>query len=231
MARFGRPHRHLRECGSTNTVGRELAIAGAPDGTVVTADRQTAGRGRQGRSWATLPAGAALSYSAIHRGRISPLLSLAAAIAVCEAIESLTPLEPQIKWPNDVWIEQRKCAGILVEARPQDGWAVIGIGINLNVAAHDFPVEVRDNATSVGHGATPSGATAALNRALARWTEASDAAVTAEFRRRDALKGRPVRWSEGSGIADGIDEHGSLIVRGDEGSVHALPAGEVHLLR
>lgn len=228
--RFGTPHRHLRECASTNTVARELAEAGALDGTVVTADRQTAGRGRQGRSWAPLPAGSALSYSVLRRGEVSPLLSLAVAIGVCEAIESLAPVVTTVKWPNDIWIAGRKCAGILVEARPQDEWAVIGIGINLAVAPGDFPPDVAERATSVGHGVGPAAATAALNEHLAQWTEQADAAVIEAFRDRDSLIGKAVRWAEGTGAAEGIDGHGNLVVRDAAGGVHSLAAGEVHLL-
>lgn len=230
--RFGQPHRHLRECESTNTIARELAAAGAPDGTVVTADRQTSARGRQGRGWITLPLGASLAYSAIFRDEtIQPLLPLTVALAVCEAAEGLAPIETRLKWPNDVWIDGRKCAGILVEARPQEGWAVIGIGLNLAIAPEDFPPEIRDRATSVGHDSTPAQATAALNASLSGWVERSDDEIVAAFRDRDALKGRRVRWAAGAGVADGIDGQGNLVVRDDEGAVHALSAGEVHLLR
>ena len=197
---------------------------------VVTADAQSAGRGRQGRGWTTVP-GRSLAYSAIRRMTpITPLLPLTVAVAVCEAIESLAPVRAQIKWPNDIWIDGRKCAGILVEARPQGGWAVIGIGLNLDVAEGDLPGEVSDRATSVGHGATVKTATAALNRALSHWLSPSADSVTEAFRRRDALQGQLVRWSDGSGRAEGIDESGNLVVRDEGGAVSALSAGEVHLL-
>src|SRR5262249_60422497 len=130
------------------TRARELAEAGAPGGTVVTAAEQTAGRGRQGRSW-TAPAGAALLYSAILRPleRRHAQLPLAAAVAVCDAAEALeSGLECRIKWPNDVWVGERKLAGILIEARPQEGWAVVGVGLNLAIAEADFPPELRKTA-------------------------------------------------------------------------------------
>src|SRR5436309_12525178 len=113
MTSFGLPRHHLRLTDSTNERARDLAAAGAPDGTVVTADEQTSGRGRRGRGWAA-PPGKALLYSAI----LSPLggghrlLPLAVPLAVCEAVESHAALACRVKWPNDVWISEQKVAGI-----------------------------------------------------------------------------------------------------------------------
>src|ERR1700688_3044794 len=103
---FGAPHRHYLQTDSTNTRARELAAAGAPHGTIVTAADQTEGRGRQGRTW-TAPPGKALLYSAVLRPLGDrPLLPLAAALAVCEAAETLQPeIECGVKWPNDVQVE------------------------------------------------------------------------------------------------------------------------------
>ncbi len=149
---FGEPHHHFERVDSTNTRARELAAEGAEHGTVVTADEQTAGRGRQGRTW-TAPPGKALLYSAIVRPLAARhlMLPLAAPLAVCEAAEELAadPLRCKVKWPNDVLVEGRKLAGILVEARPQDGWAVIGIGLNLSISPDDFPPDLRDKAVSI----------------------------------------------------------------------------------
>ena len=133
---FGDPHEHFERLDSTNTRARELAAEGAGHGTVVTADEQTAGRGRQGRVWTASP-GKALLYSAIVRPLAERhlMLPLAAPLAVCEAAEELaqhgdeatsTDFRCGVKWPNDVLVDGRKLAGILVEARPQDGWAVVG---------------------------------------------------------------------------------------------------------
>ena len=133
---LGGPLVHLDETASTNDRGRELALGGAPHGTVVVAERQTAGRGRQGRTW-TAPPGRALTLSVL--ARMEParmeLLSLAVALAVCHACEETAAVECTVKWPNDVWIDGRKVAGILIEARPQEGWAIIGIGLNVDTAA------------------------------------------------------------------------------------------------
>jgi BirA family transcriptional regulator, biotin operon repressor / biotin---[acetyl-CoA-carboxylase] ligase len=227
---FGRPHRHLRRCDSTNTVARELAAAGAAAGTMVTADEQTAGRGRMGRSWAA-PTGKALLYSAILRPleRRHRLLPLAVPVAVCEAIETVTPVGTAIKWPNDVWIGERKCAGVLIEARPQDRWAVIGVGINVAIGPHEFPDDLRTPATSIGHGATVEATREALNEKLSLWTESGEDEVLAAFRDRDVLRGGGVTYEAGSGVAAGIDDDGNLLVETERGETIALGAGEVSL--
>src|SRR5690349_14616787 len=136
---FGEPHHHHEVADSTNLIAKDLAEDGAPSGTVVTAGEQTAGRGRGERRWVA-PPGAALLYSAILRplDLSHLLLPLAVPIAVCDACEAVAPVTTQVKWPNDVWLDERKLAGILIEARPPD-WAVIGIGINLAIAEEDFP--------------------------------------------------------------------------------------------
>lgn len=255
---FGSPHRHFARIGSTNTVARELAAAGAPHGTIVTAAEQTAGRGRQGRSW-TAPPGSALLYSAILRP-LEPrhsVLPLAVPLAVCEVAERLRPgIDCKVKWPNDIHLEGRKLAGILIEARPQDGWAVLGIGLNLTIAEDEFPVDLRDRATSlfpeppratrppgphnrqdemrVGWAseasASPTEAAAsALSQSLTKWVVAPAEQILAEWRQRDALKGREVSWEKGTGVADGIDERGYLVVRLADGDRVALGAGDVHL--
>jgi BirA family biotin operon repressor/biotin-[acetyl-CoA-carboxylase] ligase len=230
VTEFGRPHLHLRATGSTNDRGRRLAESGAPSGTVVTAGEQSAGRGRHGRVWSA-PAERALLYSAILRPLELEhvLLPLAVPVAVCAAVEALAPVECAIKWPNDVWISERKVAGVLIEARPPD-WAVIGIGVNVAIADADFPDDLRWPATSVGHDATVADAREAVSAALGRWAEAPAAEVVNEFRRRDALSGREIAWEgagEGAGTARGIDERGNLVVELADGEQVSLGAGEV----
>jgi BirA family transcriptional regulator, biotin operon repressor / biotin---[acetyl-CoA-carboxylase] ligase len=249
--KFGLPHRHFRVTDSTNARARELVEAGAPHGTVVTAAEQTAGRGRQGRAW-TAPAGKGLLYSAILRplDERHLLLPLSVPLAVCDAAEELEPgVECQVKWPNDVWVEERKLAGILIEAKPQDGWAVIGVGLNLTVAPDEFPDELKWPATSLfawsggsrGKGRrslpavapptlapTPLTAARCLSRHLDRWIEADRATVLDSWRARDALRGREISWDGGSGIADGIEDSGDLVVLAG-GDRLVLGAGEVHL--
>jgi BirA family transcriptional regulator, biotin operon repressor / biotin---[acetyl-CoA-carboxylase] ligase len=285
---FGWPWRHFARTDSTNTRARELAAGGAPHGAIVTAAEQSEGRGRQGRAW-TAPAGKALLYSAIVR----PLeerhlvLPLAAPLAVCEAAEELAPgVECGVKWPNDVHLEGRKLAGVLIEARPQNGWAVVGVGLNLAIEADEFPLELRDAAISLfssaapppsaggqghsgvkrvgaarpgraaqarpgrpgqdssgraaqarsGQGPTgraaqisPGRAAQVLSRRLARWVEADAESVLAAWRERDVLRGREVAWEGGSGVADGVDDRGYLLVVTPAGDRVAVGAGEVHL--
>jgi BirA family biotin operon repressor/biotin-[acetyl-CoA-carboxylase] ligase len=228
---LGGPHRHYRVTDSTNARARELAESGTPHGTVVTAAEQTAGRGRQGRSW-TAPPGKALLYSAVLRplDERHLLLPLAAPLAVCEAAEELEPgVECAVKWPNDVWVEGRKLAGILIEAKPQEQWAVVGVGLNLAISREEFPPELRDTATSLNAAGSVEEARLALGRALDRWIEAPAPATLAAWRSRDALRGREVSWEGGSGVADGIDDRGHLAVVVAGGDRVLLGAGDVHL--
>jgi BirA family biotin operon repressor/biotin-[acetyl-CoA-carboxylase] ligase len=214
---LGRPRLHHREIDSTNRRARELASAGAPHGTLVTAGAQTAGRGRQGRRWEA-PAGSALLCSLVLR-EFDALLSLRAGLAVADVAGEAA----RVKWPNDVQVEGRKVAGVLVEGRPHEGWAVVGIGVNVS-AAPDLP-----EAAALGRDDV-EGVLAELLRALeARLAAPSEAALDA-LRARDALLGVRVSWDGGAGIAAGIDPDGGLRITTDAGE-RVLSAGEVHLER
>jgi BirA family biotin operon repressor/biotin-[acetyl-CoA-carboxylase] ligase len=159
------------------------------------------------------------------------LLPLAAGVAVAEVIGTeAVGSEAVVKWPNDVLLEGHKLAGILVEGRPQEAWAVLGIGINVAVREQDFPPELRDRAGTMGLG--PEALEPTLERLLSRlerWIDAPAAAVLDALRARDALAGRHVRWAGGEGEAAGIDGEGRLIVLTAAGRT-ALEAGEVHLV-
>ncbi|HWC26630.1 MAG TPA: biotin--[acetyl-CoA-carboxylase] ligase [Solirubrobacteraceae bacterium] len=221
---LGRPRLHHRATDSTSDVARTLAIAGAPHGTLVTAGEQRAGRGRQGRSWSA-PPGRALLMSLVLRDW-PPLLPIVGALAVADVAGAAAA----IKWPNDVLLDGRKLAGVLAEGRPQEGWAVLGIGVNVAVRASDLPAELRDRAASLGlEPAAVEPTLEALLRALARRLAQPTPQLLADYRARDALAGRPVRWAQGEGIARGIDERGFLLVELPDGARTALDAGEVHL--
>jgi BirA family transcriptional regulator, biotin operon repressor / biotin---[acetyl-CoA-carboxylase] ligase len=220
---IGRPRAHHRVTDSTNERAKQLAVAGAPHGTLVTADEQTAGRGRQGRTWSAAP-GEALLLSVVLRSP-DELLPLRAAVAVAESI----PMPAQIKWPNDVWVGGKKVSGILVEGRPQEGWAVLGIG--LNVATRSFPEELSEIATSLaleGASVSREDVLEKLLASLDRLLAADAAEVLAAWRERDALLGEPVAWNGGRGRGAGITDAGALRVETDAGIVE-LDAGEVHL--
>jgi BirA family biotin operon repressor/biotin-[acetyl-CoA-carboxylase] ligase len=214
---LGRPRLHLRSVGSTNARARELAEGGAPHGTLVTASEQTAGRGRQGRTWVT-PPGTAIAASVILRS-FDDLLPLRAGLAVAD----LAGDGARVKWPNDVLLDGRKVAGILVEARAPD-WAVVGIGVNVV----SVPPEVEDIATALGRSDVEA-ALAELLVALDRRVAQPAVDVLAAVRERDALLGRRVRWSGGEGVGAGIDSSGALLVETGSGTT-ALSAGEVHLI-
>jgi BirA family biotin operon repressor/biotin-[acetyl-CoA-carboxylase] ligase len=265
VSTLGRPRLHLRRTDSTNERARALALAGAPHGTLVTASEQTAGRGRQGRRWSA-PAGSSLLMSLVLR---SPprLLPLIAAVAVCDVAGD----ETRIKWPNDIvrahahgqafaqagtagrdagaGEEPRmgapalpKLAGILVEGRPQQGWAVLGIGLNVAVRLEDLPVQLgpgapesvspirRRGAATLGMG--PDQIEPTLERLLGalerRLSEPATATLQA-WRSRDALRGREIAWCGGRGRAEGIDGAGRLVVALADGGQTTLDAGEVHL--
>jgi BirA family biotin operon repressor/biotin-[acetyl-CoA-carboxylase] ligase len=228
MSGFGSPRVHLRLVDSTNKRAVALARAGAPGGTVVTAVEQTAGRGRSGRRWSA-PAGTALLMTAILRpleGR-HRLLPLAAPLAVCDAIEALSPEWCRIKWPNDIWVDERKVSGVLIEARPPE-WAAIGVGVNLSIPEDEFPADLRWPATSVGHSVQTEDMLTALCAALDDWVARDSKEVLTAFRERDVLKGRQVSWEGRDGAAAGIDDDGNLLVRTDAGE-ERLGAGEVSL--
>jgi len=229
QAPLGRPRLHLRRTDSTNERARELAISGAPHGTLVTAAEQTAGRGRQGRRWSA-PAGSSILMSLVLRSP-PPLLPLMAAVAVCDVVGK----EALIKWPNDIVVATEgpaaaptlaKLAGILVEGRPREGWAVLGSGVNVAVRLDELPAELRPDCP-----AAMEPTLALLLTALqGRLGEPAEDTLRA-WRSRDALLGREVAWSTGHGVAEGVDPEGRLLVALDGGGSTALSAGEVHLQR
>jgi BirA family biotin operon repressor/biotin-[acetyl-CoA-carboxylase] ligase len=232
---LGHPRLHFRRVDSTSDRARELALHGAPHGTLVTSAEQTAGRGRQGRSWSA-PPGSALLMSLVLRagasggGGLPQLLPLIAALAVCDVAGE----QAQIKWPNDIVLARgdklAKLAGILAEGRPQEGWAVLGIGINVAVRVEQLPAELHDSAATLGLSrADIEPLLGRLLQALARRLAAPEQDTLTAWRTRDALRGREVAWSAGHGIAQGVDGAGRLVVSLGDGGQAALDAGELHL--
>ncbi len=238
---LGHPRLHHLQIDSTNDRARGLALAGAPHGTLVTAAEQTAGRGRQGRTWSA-PAGSSLLMSLLLRWAATApapgLLPLIAAVAVSDVLGP----EPLIKWPNDIVVPGpdgglAKLAGILVEGRPQERWAVLGIGVNVAVELDSLPAELQGTAATMGRRAEDvEPLLQELLGALAVRLEQPTAELLAAWGARDALRGRRVRWGQagadrqvGEGVAQGVDGTGRLVVALDAGGQTALEAGEVHL--
>ena len=224
---------------STNDVAARLALQGAPEGVVVTADLQTAGRGRFGRAWAS-PPGAGVYASVVFRPtrEVAPLLTIAAGVAIADGVQAATGLAAELKWPNDLYVGARKLAGILAEAA--DAAVVLGFGINVLPAA--YPADVSARATSieaelgrrVDRELVLSECLSALASRYAALQRGEQAAVIAAWRRRGAARfGRRVEWDRtsgpGRGIAQDIDAQGALLVTTDTG-IERVISGEVRWL-
>jgi BirA family biotin operon repressor/biotin-[acetyl-CoA-carboxylase] ligase len=236
---LGSPRHQFVEVDSTQTVARELARSGAPEGTLVVAEHQRAGRGRAGRTWVDRP-GENVLCSLVLRPVLPPArvpqLALTGAVAVAEAVEGITGAAPGIKWPNDLLLGGRKFCGVLAEAA-SDGETValviLGIGINVNQRA--FPAGLEARATSLalelGCAVDRSSLLQAVLISLDRWYEVYGrlgfAAVQPEWSRRSVLAGQPIVSGAVRGVALGIDGDGALLVRSDAGHTHRIVAGEV----
>ncbi len=233
---------HFEEIDSTNLEALRLRERGAPVGTVVIADTQTAGRGRLGRRWDDLPGRCLLMSVLLAAPAQAPgMLPAAAALAAAEAVEALSGVRAQIRWPNDLLVGGRKLAGILAEG-PAGGPAAAGIGVNVNGAPGDLPPALRERATFVSHEAGREMAVARLADELARRLDAvyhllmsgHTPALVERIAERDALAGQHVRARAGertlAGTAVRWLEDGRLLLRDDGGREVALEAGEVTLL-
>jgi BirA family biotin operon repressor/biotin-[acetyl-CoA-carboxylase] ligase len=240
--RFGHPVYLFQQIGSTNDHAKQLAEGGAPEGLLIVAEEQTAGRGRNGRHWLT-PPGAALAFSLILRPPLSAArlsrLTMLAGVAACEAIEQLTGAPAGLKWPNDVLLSGKKVAGILVEgALSGDAldYAVLGLGLNLSwspdPAAVDFPATNLQAET--GQAVDRLKLLRALLVRLEAWYAAvDDTALFAAWQAHLQLMGEPIflRTPEGEwpGRAEGVEADGALLVRLDSGETQRVLAGDVHL--
>jgi BirA family biotin operon repressor/biotin-[acetyl-CoA-carboxylase] ligase len=230
---------------STNRVALEMAESGAPHGTVVVADAQTAGRGRMGRRWVS-PAGKNLYVSLLLRPSVptvdAPVLALVAGVALADAVEAVG-VPAALKWPNDLYCGGRKAAGILAEmASDPDGvrHVVIGVGLNVNVVEDDFPPDLRGTATSLricaGRAFRRVDVLARLLDAFgtryAEFIGGGFASLRDGWDRRDFLRGRRVllrrQGGEGWGTADGLDTVGALRFLPDGGpAIESVHSGEI----
>ncbi len=244
---LGRSFRYYDEIDSTNVEARSLANDGAPEGTVVIAESQTAGRGRLGRRW-TSPAGKGLLFSVILRPDLpmsdAHLLTLVAACATAQAIERLTDQPIAIKWPNDLFLDDRKLGGILLEVSGEQDeidWVVIGIGLNVNTEYSELPVALRRSAISLKMAAQrPVDRSELLARILLQLeSDYLDSVrngfdhALAGFRSRDYLRSKTVsvQTREGPviGEASGIDDRGALLVELPHRHVRRFHSGDVSL--
>jgi BirA family biotin operon repressor/biotin-[acetyl-CoA-carboxylase] ligase len=246
--RYGRSLRLLEVTESTNDDARRDAAAGAADGHVVVADSQQRGRGSHGRIW-TSPAGTCLYLSIVARPAVPlaqlPPLTLAVGLGVAEAVERV--LEPSVrahalvKWPNDVWLFGKKCAGILIEA--SSSGAVLGplvIGIGLNVNRMDWPEELealaislraaRPDAAALDRETTLAELLESVERRVDRFVAEGAAATVAALETRLALRGERVRCDAVEGTLLGVSPSGALRIATEAG-VRELIAGRLEAMQ
>ncbi len=243
----GRDIRVFEETGSTNDVAEKLAQDGVPEGVVVFAESQRAGRGRLGRKWLS-PPHKGLCFSVLLRPDLRPQaatqLTIAAATAVSRGIRQQTELATQIKWPNDILIDGRKVAGVLTEMSAELDrikYLILGVGVNVNLSAGELPSEIRKLATSLkieaGKGFRRAELAAAILRELdadysrvqaGRFTEVAD-----EWAEQCTTLGKAVRIEVGDrlirGQAESLDDDGALLVRTEHGHLEHVIGGDVTL--
>lgn len=231
------------EIDSTNTEAKRLAEQGASDGTLITANYQSAGRGRRGRTWES-PVGSTICMSVILRPDIAPvnasMLTLVMALSVSKAIEKVSGLETQIKWPNDIIINKKKVCGILTEMSAEvDYIHYIIIGCGINTGSMDVSPEVESKATSllaegknVNRAHLVAEVLTCFEEEYERFLKAGDLSLLLEeYNSRLVNIGKEVKildpLQEYHAIADGINESGELIVTKEDGTKQAVYAGEV----
>jgi len=244
---IGRDIRVFEETNSTNDVIEKLARDGVKEGVVVFAEAQSKGRGRLGRRWLSPPR-QGLWFSVLLRPALPPQaatqLTVAAATALCRAIRQQTPLQPEIKWPNDILINGRKVAGVLTEMGAELDHIkhiTLGIGLDVNIPADEFPVELRALATSLraetGQPANRIDLAAAILRELdvdyARITSGNFEAVADEWEEHCCTLGRRVTIRLGpralTGQAESLDDDGALLLRTEHGHLERIMGGDVTL--
>ena len=225
--RMGQPRIEVESCESTQA----LLDLSMPEGALAIADVQTAGRGRLGRAWEA-PPGTAILCSILLKppaDRRLPQVALVAGVAVADALEAVTDLAVQIKWPNDVMLRRRKVAGILAEAR--DGAVVLGIGVNVNQTRDLLPDRAGSLLTATGRELDRAAVLEAMVDALGQrydaWLTGGLDAVYEGLGPRDFLRGRRVRVDGTTGTAVRIDREGRLEIDVGHGEVRSVESGEV----
>lgn len=233
---LGRPYLYSVETPSTQDV---LRAGVHPHGAVAVAEHQTAGRGRAGRRWDDAPA-TALLFSVLLRPAASlplPQLSLVVGLAVADAIERVAGIRTLVKWPNDVLVDDRKVAGILLES--SDGVVVCGVGINVNQEQDSLPQATRMPTTSLrlaagrpfDRGAVLAGVLKEIEVRYADWVSNGLGSAADDLERRNALRGLRIRVDGRPGTAGSIAPDGRLAVVLDDGEAVLVESGEVELRR
>ena len=232
---------------STNTAAAEQARLGAGEGLCIIAGEQTAGRGRHGRTWVS-PPGSGLYLSIVLRPRIEPrylpLITLMSGVAVCDTLVGLG-LKPDIKWVNDILVNERKISGILAETVETNIGLAVVVGIGINLTGSNFPEEISELATSIEQEtlvkADAGELASALTRYLAYFYEilnnrSGPSEIIGHWRQRSSyFSGKSVRVtiSDGgfTGVTDGLEDNGALRVKTLDGSVKIVQAGDIERLR
>jgi len=247
LSGFGEVVHHLEVVTSTQDIAKDMALKGAPDGTVVMAKKQTQGRGRLGRKWFSPEGG--LWFSVIMRPEIAPgeapKITLLGAVSIAQAVREVTGLEAEIKWPNDILIKDRKVGGILTEANAvmdKLNFILLGVGINVNVDTSIFPENLLMPATSLS---SESGQKIELPLLLQSclkhlqsyyvFLKTDFEKILDEWRQLSAILGRQVRVSALGetleGIAMDVDEQGSLLLEVSSGEVRTVRLGDLFILQ
>jgi BirA family biotin operon repressor/biotin-[acetyl-CoA-carboxylase] ligase len=235
---------HFEVLDSTSSHALALARQGAGHGTVVLADQQTGGRGRAGRQFSSPPGG--LYFSVILRPALEladfPLLTLAAGVGLAAGLRQAAGAQAQLKWPNDLYLAERKLGGILTESGPLQGglpgFVAVGVGINVSTQPEDFPPELRHKVISLVEAGVQSSPAALLpsllehlHAAVQRLENGDKAALLEEWRRLDYLLGKPLEYDSGGemlpAVGAGLAEDGRYIVADASGREHRVTAGDV----
>lgn len=239
--------------GSTNEDAYKLALNGAEHGFGVIADKQLAGKGRLGKDWAS-PAGTGLYCSIIVRPKLSfvdfPKLTITAGLALCRAVENLQINSSfGLKWPNDLYCNNKKCGGILVESssiscQEKDSFVIVGIGLNVNTKLDQFQLELQQKATSLHiisgefydlHDLYRMIHISLLDHIHTHETKGFSH-IRQEWSKRDALFGREMQWLTVEKLIVtarglGLDENGQLLAKDRNGKIHEILSGDVQLAK